>query len=112
MTSSAHVHKALAKVAREAASELYEVVMGDNLVRSTWKKQNPGLTERQLHTRFVAKNWGKCIPFARATLAQLLTTPLDPASKEAIMEILVLDSTLIRGRRSPAQVVASLPPSK
>ena len=109
MTSSAHVHKELAKVAKAAANELYEVAMGDNLLRSTWKKQNPGRTERELRTRFVAKNWGKCIPFARATLAQLLTTPLDEEAKERIMEILVLDSTLIRGRKSPMQIVGPAP---
>ncbi len=100
-------HKMIRDVAQEAAASLYEVVMGDNLVRAEWKRQNPGLTEKQLLSRFISKNWPRCIPFARATLATLLTKPLDTASKEAIMEALVLDSTLTRGRGRQGEVLGT-----
>jgi hypothetical protein len=90
----------LRDVAQAAAGELYEVLMGDNLVRAEWQKQNPGLTEKQLTSRFVAKNWGKCLEFARATLALTLRQPIDTKTKDAIMEALRLDNQLLRGRRS------------
>lgn len=94
-----HVHKEVAAVAREAAAELYETVMADNLVRAEWKRQNPGADEATLLARFVERNWGKCIPFARATMARLLTTNLDTATKDRIMKALSLDSSLMRGRK-------------
>jgi hypothetical protein len=100
MTSQprAHCHKRIAEVAKEAAAELYEVVMGDNAVRAEWKRQNPGASELALRTRFVARNWGNCIPFARATLAHLLSTPIDESLKADIHEALTLDASLMHGR--------------
>lgn len=97
-------HVLVAKLAREAASELYEVVMGDNVVRAEWKRQNPGCSEKVLLTRFVAKNWGACIPFARATMARMLTQPLDEGLKEQIMEALVQDASLrpAEAKQAPA----------
>lgn len=102
---SAHCHKLVAKVAQEAAGELYETLMSCNELYEEWKRQNPGLTDKQLSSRFIAKNWGKCIPFARATLASMLRTGLDETTKADIMEALVLDSTLIRGRQQPARQI-------
>jgi hypothetical protein len=93
-----HAHKLVARVAKEAAHELYEVSMGDNVLRAEWKRQNPGATEKQLIDRFVKRNWGKCLAFARATLARLLTQPIDERLKEEIMEALVLDQSLRLGR--------------
>lgn len=94
----AFCHKRIAEVAKEAAGELYEVVMGDNMVRAEWKRQNPLADEATLRNRFVARNWGHCIPFARATLAQLLTTPIPESLKSDIVEALSLDATLLYGR--------------
>lgn len=100
-----HVHKDVAEVAKAAAGELYETVMRDNLVFATWKSQHPGLNDKRLRAAFVARNWSKCIPFARATMAALLSTPIDSATKDKIMEALVLDHTLIRGRADPQVVL-------
>lgn len=95
---SRHAHKAVAKVAAEAAAQLYELLMGNNEIRAAWKVQNPGLGERALLARFVAKNQGRCLEFARATLAASLRGPADDATKDAILEALCLDATLLRGR--------------
>lgn len=96
--AGAHCHKLVAKIAREAAGELYEKVMSDNLVRAEWKRQNPECTDKQLESRFIEKNWDKCLGFARATLATMLTQPIEEGLKSDIMEALILDSTLTRGR--------------
>lgn len=106
----AHAHKLIYQTAREAAEQLYEVIMGDNKVRAEWKRQNPEATERQLLARFVAKNTAKCLPFARATLAQMLTTSISEQLKETIHEALCLDWTLVRGRTSaPVSNLINLP---
>ncbi len=111
MGTSAHCHKAVAKVAKELAGVTYERVMGaDNLVFSEWKRQNPDVAGNpvKLRWRFVMKNWGKHIDAARATLACQLRNPIDPALGEEIVEILALDSTLMKGRKNPVQVVGQL----
>lgn len=106
---SGHCHKLVAKIAREACAELYERLMGENVVRTEWKRQNPDCTEHQLLARFVNRNWSKCIPFARATLARLLTTSIDDKTKDEIMEALMLDQTLTRGRAdNAARVVGQI----
>lgn len=92
-----HCHKLIAQVAKAMAGELYEVVMGDNELWETWKRNTPGMSATQREMRFIAKNWGRCVPRARATLAGLLQTGLDTESKETIMEALLLDNTLRRG---------------
>jgi len=72
--------------------------MGDNLMYDSWRKQHPGTSDNRLRQLFVDRNWPRCIPFARATLARLLTTPIDEKVKESIMEVLVKDASLVRGR--------------
>lgn len=105
----AHCHKVIREVAKEAAAELYETLMGDNLIYETWRKQNPGVGDVVLRKRFVAKNWGKCIDFARQTLALRLRDPnLDPKLAEDIVEVLTLDATLIRGRQNPAKLIGTI----
>ena len=94
----AHCHKMIRSVAQAAAGELYETLMTDNLLYETWRKANPGLTPKQLESRFISRNWGRCIPFARATLATMLAKGVDTATGEAIMEALTLDASLMRGR--------------
>ena len=100
-----HCHKMIRAVAQEAAGELYELLMSDNALYEEWKKQNPGLTAKQLSSRFITTRWGVCIPFARATLTLMLTKPIDDRVKESIMEALTLDATLIRGRVEKSQIV-------
>ncbi len=96
--TSTHCHKMVAKVAQEAAGELYERLMGDDQFYSEWKRQNPEASAKTLERRFIAKNWGKCIPFARATLALMLRSGIDEGLKSEIVEALCLDATLMHGR--------------
>lgn len=87
-------HALVARIAREAAADLYETMMGDNLLRVEWKRQHPGATEPQLLRLFVRQNWGRCIPFARATLATMLSRPLPEHLKEEIHDALIKDRSL------------------
>lgn len=94
-----HVHKQIAEVAKAAAAELFETLMSDNYNYDLWKRKHPGKSERALRQAFVDANWGKCIALAKATMAQLLTSPtIDPAVKDEIMDVLTLDASLQRGR--------------
>lgn len=107
--SSAHCHKQIAKTAKGLAEASYEELMSDNMLYEIWWKRNPGASAKTLRTLFVARNWGKYIPAARATLTLLLSEPIDEGLKEEIMEALVLDSTLIRGRQNPMTVLGQHP---
>ena len=98
MTS--HCHKMVAEVAKASAHELYDKLMGDNLYYDEWKRQNPECSPKELERRFVAKNWGKCLDFARATLAAMLRGPYPDVLKEDILDALSKDASLRRGRRS------------
>jgi hypothetical protein len=96
----AHCHIQIREIAKAAAGELYERLMGEQHYYDAWKKQNPDCTAKQLEDRFIEKNWPKCIPYARATLALLLRRPDVPDSlKLQIMDVLEKDQSLIRGRR-------------
>lgn len=106
--SGAHCHKQIAKTAKGIAAASYEALMSDNLIFSAWKKSHPGKTSKQLLSIFVENKWGLYIEAARATLVLLLREPIDEKIKEEIMEILALDSTLIRGRKNPAQIAGTV----
>jgi hypothetical protein len=95
---SHHAHKLIAETAVGMAHELYDTMMRDNQWYDLWKKQNPGLGAKALETRFVKKNQGKLLSAARHTLAGMLAHPIDEGLKTIIMEALMLDNTLIRGR--------------
>ena len=102
---TAHCHKMLRKVAQELAGQLYEMLMSDNVLFEEWKKGNPGLSMKALEVRFIAKFWGKCLGEARATLALLLRDQTLPDQvKEDIMEALVLDASLTRGRQGQVRM--------
>jgi hypothetical protein len=106
--TGAHCHKLLASVAVNCAAELYENLMSDNVLYKAWKDQNPGLTSNQLARKFISKNWGQCLGIARATLARLLESPtISVEYKETIMEALVLDASLMKGRVDPAQIIGT-----
>jgi hypothetical protein len=93
-----HVHKDVAEVAKEAANELYDYLMRDNLIYETWRRQHPGASPKALRAAFVNKVWPKAVPFARATMARLLATSHDPQLTERIYQALILDNQLILGR--------------
>lgn len=91
-------HKLVAQVAQEAAGELYESLMHDNGLATAWRARFPGMASRALEKRFIRDYWPRCIPFARATLAQLLTRPIDEETKSIILDALVKDNSLQPGR--------------
>jgi len=97
-----HVHKDVAEVAKEACNELYDSVMSNNWVFDEWKRQHPGASAKTLRAAFVKRNWDKCIPLARATMARLLAASSDPALTERVYNALVLDNELVMGRNSPS----------
>lgn len=102
-------HRTVRDVAQAACGELYDTLMGDNLMYEMWRKQNPQLSGKQLETRFIAKNWAKCIPFARATLAHMLSRPdVDEKVKEQIHDVLIKESTIPVGGRSRQKAVEIL----
>lgn len=93
-------HAKIAEVARAAAGELYERMMGDNIFYDEWKKQNPGCSPKELEDRFIRKNWGSCIDFARSTLTIMLTRDdIADSMKEEIMVILEQDQ-MLRNKRA------------
>jgi hypothetical protein len=93
-----HTHHQIAETAQAMAHELYDTVMENNQVREQWIKQNPECNAKELERRFVAKNWHKVVPAARATLAAMLSGPYDDAFKQKIHEVLVLDASLRHGK--------------
>lgn len=100
-------HKEIRSVAQAAAGELYDSLMSaSNELFLEWQRQNPGLSSKALESRFIAKNWSKCIDFARGTLAHMLTRPdISEDSKEHILEVLILDNSVPVGRTPPSRAV-------
>lgn len=104
MRKPAFCHKAVRQVAQVAAGELYESLMSDNRLYEVWQKSNPGLTGKALESRFIAKNWGKCIEFACATMALMLRRPdISESVKAEIFEALKLDASIPIGRMAPGR---------
>ena len=100
-----HCHEMVARVAKSCAEELYESLMHDNELFTAWKLQHPGAGTKGLQVAFVEATWGKCIPVARATLGRLCANKaIDDTLKEAIIDALALDSSLLYGRANPSQV--------
>lgn len=104
----AHCHWGLKAVAEELCGAAYEEVMRHDKLYKSWQEQNPGVSKKDLQKLFIAKRWGRFVAPARATLAHMLTRPIDEKQKEEIMEMLVLDSTLIRGRKNPAMLAGTV----
>lgn len=91
-------HVRVMEVAKAAAGELYESMMGTNGFYRSWAKQNPGCNGKMLEKRFIDKNWPMCIEFARTTLTIMLTRPdIAESMKDEIMEVLEQDQSL-RGK--------------
>ena len=92
-------HAKIMEVAKTAAGELYESLMSNDVMFRAWKKQNPNCNAKQLEARFIDKNWGSCLDFARATLTIMLTKDdVAESMKDEIMKILEQDQ-MLRHRR-------------
>ena len=71
------------------AGAFYEIMASEsNSFYKQWPQQKS----------FCAERWGLFIEQARATLAHMLTLPIDEGQKEMIHEALVLDGNLHRNR--------------
>ncbi len=109
--SGAHCHKRIRDVAKSLAAATYEELMSDNHIYANWKKSHPAIRDnpKRLQQAFVNAKWGAFVPGARTTLALLLRDPtLTEVLKEEIMEVLIMDSALIKGRVNPAKVAGEL----
>lgn len=102
-----HAHKLVAENANELCNVIYDNVMSSNAIRAEWKRQHPGLSEKGLRNAFLKKNVALCLPAARATLAGMLSLPYDESLKDEILEALVLDKSLVAGRRDPAEILGT-----
>ena len=96
---SGHAHKLVRETAIAMCGELYDTMMQDNEWYDCWKRANPGANSRELFKRFLARNLSKLLPQARAAMTQILRTSADEQLKESVYEALLLDATLVRGRR-------------
>jgi hypothetical protein len=98
---TAHCHIQIREVAKAAAGELYERLMGDDRYYAAWRKQNPGCNARELERRFIERNWPQLIDYARETLVALLRQPnVSDDIKAQIMDVLEKDNSLVRGRHN------------
>lgn len=95
---SKHAHWLVRDTALAMAHELYDTMMQDDTWYDLWKKRNPGKNAKALEKAFVDKNLSLLLPQARATLAAMLRSTMDPNLEAEIYEALTLDATLIRGR--------------
>lgn len=103
-----HCHFAIKKVAEGMAGVLFEEMMSRNEIWAEFKRQHEGKTTKQLEGLFIAHLWPQMIDQARATLAGMLRSPaISEEQKEEIMDILVKDQTLVRGRKNPAQFLGN-----
>lgn len=106
--SGAHCHIMVAKAAQGICREMFDSLMHHDELFAKWKARFPeGTSTKTLEEEFVKKNWGDCIPAARATLTQLLTQPIADVLKEEIAEALILDKTLIKGRANPTTILGA-----
>jgi hypothetical protein len=79
-----HCHILIADTAKEMAGSLYEELALDDL----FYKINPS------QKAFIASQWGKFVPQARATLAQMLETDISDSLKLQIEDALIKDNAL------------------
>lgn len=92
----AHCHVMVAEAAKKAAAAFYEEAA---------KRSNLFFHANPSQDAFVAKSWGLFVKMGRAALANALQSKTLPEEgKEMIMEALLLDSTLMRGRQGGIQV--------
>jgi hypothetical protein len=98
---TAHCHVQIREVAKAAAGELYERLMGDDRYYAAWRKQNPECGAKELERRFIERNWPQLIDYARESLVALLRQPNVPDHLKAqIMDVLEKDNSLVRGRHN------------
>lgn len=103
--NAAACHTMVRDTAVALAHECYDSFMQNNVYYESWQASNPGLRRDEYEKVWVNENWARFIPAARANLAAVLKQPLEQGLKDTIAEALILDATLVRGRKTPAQVL-------
>lgn len=100
-----HCHKLIADTAKAMAHALFDEMMSKDAIWSEFKRQHPGLSPTQMEDKFVRHLWPQLVEQARATLAAMLATPIAEPLKEDIMDALVRDQSLKRGRSREGDLV-------
>jgi hypothetical protein len=108
----AHVHPMVADVAVSIVMESYDSLMHHNEHWAAFKGQFPEANSKELEQIYLEHNWGKGVEAARMTLARMLDPSMSPGldekAREEIHEALVLDRSLMMGRRSNAWEAAGV----
>lgn len=100
---NASCHKLIAETAKAMALEAADEALGlSNPLFKKLKEKYPEKSRGELLKLLAGKTWPSLIPQARATLAKMLTGPLDQGLKDQISSALILDNTL-PGRRPRAR---------
>ena len=101
-----HVHPMVADAAVGIIMESYDALMHHNEHWVAFKRQFPEATAKELEQIYLEHNWGKGVEAARTVLARMLDPAaapnIDEESREKIHEALVLDRSLMMGRRTDA----------
>ena len=88
-------HKMVMDLAVKMADEVFEEAMSrDNELYRGMKDAHPGKGTKYLRRIFVSNLAPRLLGDARATLAKMLTTPIDEALKASIYEALTLDNAV------------------
>lgn len=86
----------VAETAKKLAAAFYEECA---------KRSNSWYAKFPKQEDFVNKQWGLWLKLARQALAEALKSEtLDQDQKEKIVEALLLDNTLVKGRRDSIQI--------
>lgn len=106
--SSAHVHILIAKTAQDLARANFDHLCShSNTAFAGFRAYFPeGTPLARVEEEFVRRMWKHHIDAARDTLVALLSQPLPDVLKNEISEALIQDRSLIRGRRSPTQILS------
>jgi len=107
-----HVHPMVADAAVDIIMESYDSLMHHNEHWAAFQGQFPGATPKELEQIYLEHNWGKGVEAARMTLARMLNPAMSPglddSSREKIHEALILDRSLMMGRRTDAWAASGI----
>lgn len=112
--NAAACHQMVRDVAVGMAHETYAVLMQRNDWYRAWREALEersgvsGMSPDLLEKNWVNLHWGDFIEGARAQLAAMLRQPLDDGLRDTIAEALILDNTLIRGRKAGQKLLGAL----
>mgnify|MGYP001556543085 CR=1 FL=1 len=100
MSKTLHAHKLVVETARKMAEAIYEELAKDN----NWPKVKPelraGLGHKIAREKFIQRNLAKFLGEARSTLTEMLNGHYPESLKEEILDALIKDASLMRGRGS------------